>query len=700
MPLENPTTPSAPRDRMLRWVLPLLPAVVALVALVLAVVSAERIVADELERRAGLRVEQSSQLYADQLSRTLARRAAELQMLGEMARADIQTEHWRAQMQRLKSSSGSYVWIGLTDPYGQVEASSDGLLEGTSIAERGVYLNGKESLWFGSLHPPEWLRESLVSLGRPVPDQLADIALPVLDTDGAPRGVIAAHLDVRFFEFLRQNVLGPQDARRALDLAVVDGEGRVLLGKRPDVSDSEWRSLLDEPAGQSRALQDAHGEAYLLSRSSVNPVDSDLDTDWQVVGSQPLSAALAPVRQLERGLLTWGGIITLLLGLAGFAASRHLSRPYSESEQSLREQGEVLAAVINSASDAVISVGVDGRITLFNPAAARIFGHSASEMIGQPLDVLLPPVHRPHHMGYLQRFAESQATTRPMGVGRVTGLHAEGHLLDLEASISQITVRGNKVLTAILRDVTERVRGERALSQSRLELSELTRRLLHQEKQTTRKLAQTLHDQLGQTLGAIRLTFDALYGQMPPDLPSKTRDRTRKLGEMIEVANAEVRQALVELRPPLLDESGLQVALENEVHARAPDADLVALRLKVEPSAIDVRWPADVEYAAFMVAREALANAVLHAQASEVVVRVDGAPGWLRLSVTDDGKGLTPDLAAGRPGHLGIVGMRERALAIDANMEAKGLPEGGTVISLTWEAKPEPSASVVSHARP
>lgn len=690
----------APRDQVLTWVLPLLPAVVALVLLVLSVFSADRIVADELERRASFRVEQSSKLYADQLSRLLARRAAELQLLGEMARADIRMDHWRDQMQRLKSSSGSYVWIGVTDLYGEVEVATDGLLEGVSIASRGVYLNGKERLWFGSLHPPVALVEPLRRSGQSVPKELADIAMPIVDADGAQRGVIATHLNASYFEILRQNVLGPPDARRFLDLTLVDGEGRVLLGERPDVSESEWRALLNEPDGQSRAVEDARGESFLLSRSHVSPTDSALRTDWQVVGSQPLSAALAPVRQLERGLLLWGGLATLLLGIAGFAVSRYLAGPYSEAEQVLREQGEVLSAVINSASDAVISVDMEGHITLFNPAAARIFGHPSDRMVGQPLDVLLPQNHRSPHLGYLQRFADSQATTRPMGVGRVTGLHANGHVLDLEASISQITVRGKKVLTAILRDVTERVRGERALAQYRLELSELTHRLLHQEKLTTRKLAQTLHDQLGQTLGAIRLTFDALQSLMPPDMTPKAQERTLKLGQMIEIANAEVRQALVELRPPLLDESGLQVALDNEVRVRARDAETVAMRLQVAPSAIDVRWPADVEYAAFMVAREALANAVLHAQASEVVVGVEGAAGWLRLSVTDDGKGLAPDLAAGRPGHLGIVGMRERAVAIGAQMEAKGAPKGGTVISLTWEAKPEGSTSTASHARP
>ena len=59
----------------------------------------------------------------------------------------------------------------------------------------------------------------------------------------------------------------------------------------------------------------------------------------------------------------------------------------------------------------------------------------------------------------------------------------------------------------------------------------------------------------------------------------------------------------------------------------------------------------------------------------------------LRLSVSDDGVGLAQELAAGRPGHLGIVGMRERANAIGARLQAEGRAGGGTVISLTWSAK-------------
>jgi PAS domain S-box-containing protein len=568
-----------------------------------------------------------------------------------------------------------------------VEIATDGLLEGVSIETRGVYVNGRQGLWFGSLHPPVALKEPLRNYGLPVPLELADIALPIFDAQGQDRGVIATHLDARYFETLRQDVLGPLEARRLLALALVDDKGRVLIGERPPVSDEEWRTVLTGSADVHRIVP-AGDQAMLLSRSVVTPVDSALRTPWQVVGWQPLDAALAPVRELERGLMAWGGATALLLGLGGFAVSRRLGRPYSESETHLREQGEVLSAVINSASDAVISVDTEGRISLFNPAAARIFGHPSGAMLGQPLDVLLPESGRLTHVDHLQRFADARATTRPMGAGRVNGLRADGQMLELEASISQITVRGRKLLTAILRDVTERVQAERAMASHQAELSELTHRLLHQEKDTTRRLAQTLHDQLGQTLGALRLSFDALGGLLPADLPPKTRERERKLGELIDTANLQVRQALVDLRPPLLEDEGLQAALAHELELRAPQADPMDLCLTVEASAHAVRWPADVEHAAFMVAREALANAVQHANASRVEVRIDGSTEGLRLSVTDDGVGLSQAQAGGRPGHLGMVGMRERALAIGGRMTARGLPQGGTEIVLTWGAQP------------
>ena len=100
------------------------------------------------------------------------------------------------------------------------------------------------------------------------------------------------------------------------------------------------------------------------------------------------------------------------------------------------------------------------------------------------------------------------------------------------------------------------------------------------------------------------------------------------------------------------------------------------------------RWSTEVEYAAFMVAREALANALSHAQAGQIELRLDGDESSLRLEVIDDGRGLTEPPPAERVGHLGLVGMRERAVAIGGRLDIESAPGAGTTVRLTWREAP------------
>lgn len=356
-----------------------------------------------------------------------------------------------------------------------------------------------------------------------------------------------------------------------------------------------------------------------------------------------------------------------------------------EARQRLQEQTETLSAIIQASSDAVISTDESGRIELFNPAAERIFGRDANDVIGTTLEVLLPQRHRAEHGGHLRRFSESSTTRRRMGAGLVKGLRADGTELELEASISQVTVRSRKVLTAILRDVTERVKAERQKMRYQLELSDLTHRMMDQEKETTRRLAQILHDRLGQTITALRLSVDALSSGLSDRLDPAVHDRLGKIDGLVQLAVDEVRQALVELRPPFLEEAGLASALENECRIRTPEMVPAQLTLQIEPEVRSQRWPADVEYAAFMVAREAVLNALHHASALHIDVALGGDAGRVILDVTDDGVGLPKDMGFGRPGHLGMVGMRERAIAIGARLSVLPGPQGGTLIRLEWE---------------
>jgi len=229
-----------------------------------------------------------------------------------------------------------------------------------------------------------------------------------------------------------------------------------------------------------------------------------------------------------------------------------------------------------------------------------------------------------------------------------------------------------------------RWRDEQALARYRGDLSDLAQRLMDTEKTTTRRLAQMLHDQLGQTLAAIRLGFDAVAATCTSMASEPARQHAARVSALIDQAVREVRQVLVTLRPPLLDERGLLDALDNELRMQPLAREGVELRFEPAPGVAETRWPTDVEYAAFMIAREAIGNALRHAHASGVLVAIDGDERSLHLRVSDDGAGIPADLS--RPGHLGIVGMRERALAIGARFALESTAGSGTAVQLDWSA--------------
>ena len=134
------------------------------------------------------------------------------------------------------------------------------------------------------------------------------------------------------------------------------------------------------------------------------------------------------------------------------------------AEDELREQRARLNGIIDSAMDAIISVDKEQRIQLFNPAAERMFGYRAEQMLGTPLERLIPERYRIAHKEHTLRFEGSGVTNRAMGtLGELNALRADGTEFPVEASISQVEAAGQKLLTVILRDITERKRAGLAL---------------------------------------------------------------------------------------------------------------------------------------------------------------------------------------------------------------------------------------------
>ena len=209
----------------------------------------------------------------------------------------------------------------------------------------------------------------------------------------------------------------------------------------------------------------------------------------------------------------------------------------------------------------------------------------------------------------------------------------------------------------------------------RLLLSDLRERAAIESAEEERaRLARDLHDTSLQELAGV-------IGQL------ETRPDTKAEGAALRRVAEQLRRVTSELRPPVLDDLGLAAAVEF-VADRTRAADLaVDLRLD-DRTGLEraTRAPANVELAVFRIVEQALSNVVLHSAATKVVI--DGVVGAdeVRLTVRDDGRGLTSaDLQeAARRGRLGLASMRRRAELIGATLDVDGTPAKGTVVTVRW----------------
>ncbi|MBI4001445.1 MAG: PAS domain S-box protein, partial [Nitrospira defluvii] len=136
------------------------------------------------------------------------------------------------------------------------------------------------------------------------------------------------------------------------------------------------------------------------------------------------------------------------------------------AEEELLRDKLRLEGIVQSAMDAIITVNEEQKIVLFNQAAEHMFEWSATEMLGRPLDRLIPERFRDFHEEHVRRFSQSGVTTRQMGaLGMITGIRASGEEFPIEAAISQIGLEDTRYCTVILRDITQRKRLETELAE-------------------------------------------------------------------------------------------------------------------------------------------------------------------------------------------------------------------------------------------
>jgi two-component system sensor histidine kinase UhpB len=229
-----------------------------------------------------------------------------------------------------------------------------------------------------------------------------------------------------------------------------------------------------------------------------------------------------------------------------------------------------------------------------------------------------------------------------------------------DAEVANLTVAFNEML--------DRLEAERRQSAGRS---------LTAQEGERRRVAQELHDEIGQSLTAVVLQLERLGRVAPEDL----REELTEARETARASLDEVRQIAQRLRPEALDELGLRNALAALADRVSDQGGLrVARRL-------DGRLPPlspDAELVIYRVAQEGLTNALRHAEASQAMLELRANPEGVTLSLTDDGRGLD-----GTESGAGIQGMRERALLVGARFEMRTRTEGGAEVRLDVPAQTE-----------
>jgi len=316
-----------------------------------------------------------------------------------------------------------------------------------------------------------------------------------------------------------------------------------------------------------------------------------------------------------------------------------------------------------------------------SPAATAMTGHAPEEFSADP-ELPFRIIH-PDDRAKAQLMRQDPEGFREPVILR--WVHADGRIVHIEHRNTPVYDGQGRLVAieGIGRDVTEQVAIEHRLRDSEAHMRRLAANLELAREQERANVSRELHDELGQTLTAVKIELARVARELlKQGIGHESLDRLQSIIGGVDLATETVRRLAAALRPPALDHLGLVAAIELEA---AAVSRRTGLRCRVVGNRRADNLNPQQATALFRIVQEALTNVVRHASASAVSIWINGSTRATSLKIQDNGVGMTNGQQNGAGG-IGLLGMRERTEQIAGTLTITSRPGRGTAIRVVAPA--------------
>ena len=354
-----------------------------------------------------------------------------------------------------------------------------------------------------------------------------------------------------------------------------------------------------------------------------------------------------------------------------------------KSEDDLRRSQSFTTSVVDNLPNMVfVKDAKDLRFVRLNKAGERLLGYSEQELLGKNDYDFFPKTEADF---FTSKDREVLAAGRLLDIPEEPIKTRDGAIRLLHTKKIPIPDQGGNplYLLGISEDITERkqvedelLRNQEMLRQQRMQLEELTSKLITAQEQERRRIARELHDDFSQRMAALVLDV-ATIEQQPILLPEQLADLLRPIRERLEQLSDDIHNLAYKLHPSLLEHAGLRAAVEDhlrDLKTRTP--------LTVSFKAHHVPDSPSLDYSTglFRVLQESLQNVVKHSKATDVSVKLSGSSKGVGLSVADNGTGFDAQDTSAHQKGLGLLNMQERLRLLGGFLRIHARPGDGTKV--------------------